>query len=203
MLLVLEWLILFVGFPILAWLDLWPVSIFLIFALPVLYSLLVAFFSPRVVLEKRPVSWPRFALGMTVVVAAIFGFCALFYPDRFLYLPRRHPSLWLTIMIFYPLVSAWPQEFLYRRFYFNRYRRLFPARTLAATSNIGAFAFLHVIFDNWIAIVFTALGGALFTFTYLRTNRLVLVWIEHAVYGLAIFTSGLGTFFYAPIPTGS
>jgi len=194
-----EWIVLFIGFPVLAYLDLWPVSIFLIFAVPVLYALLVALFSPRESLQKRPLSWSRFALGMVLVVAALFLFSRLSYPERFLDLPRQRPLLWIQILLLYPLVSALPQEFLYRRFYFSRYRKLFPKRWMAAGSNIFAFSFLHIIFDNWIAVLFTLLGGALFTFTYLRTNRLTVVWIEHAVYGLAIFTSGLGIFFYEPI----
>lgn len=199
-LLLLEWLLLFVGFPLLAWADLLPVGIFVIFAVPVAYALLVAFFTPRPVREHGPPSWPRFGLAMLAVASLVFLVAALGLPERFLILPRERPLLWVQILLLYPLVSALPQEFLYRRFYFDRYRRLFPTRGLAAASNIFAFSFLHIIFDNGVAVAFTLAGGTLFTLTYLRTQRLALVWLEHSVYGLAIFTSGLGLYFYSPPP---
>jgi hypothetical protein len=44
--LLLEWLVLFVGFPPVAFLDLVPVSIFLIFAVPACDALLLTFFPP-------------------------------------------------------------------------------------------------------------------------------------------------------------
>lgn len=198
--LLIEWLVLFVGFPLLAWSEVLPAGIFVIFAAPVLYALLVSFFSPRDSQPGQPLSRRRFALRATAVVAFLFLFCAVAFPDRFLILPRTKPGLWAAIMLFYPLVSALPQEFLYRRFYFARYRSLFPRPWLAAASNVFAFAFLHIIFNNWIAILFSLAGGALFTATYLRTHRLGLVWLEHSLYGLAVFTSGLGAHFYkAPL----
>lgn len=57
------------------------------------------------------------------------------------------------------------------------------------------FAFGHIVFGNWLAVVLTGIGGWLFGTTYRRTASLGLVAVEHALYGCAIFTIGYGQFF--------
>jgi hypothetical protein len=63
---------------------------------------------------------------------------------------------------------------------------------------IGALAFSlgHVIFRNVPALAITAVGGAFFLDTYLRTGSMLLAAAEHGAYGIIAFTAGLGTFLY-------
>ncbi len=56
------------------------------------------------------------------------------------------------------------------------------------------FGFGHIVFHNWIAVVFSFVGG-LFACTYRQTRSLFLTWLEHAIIGNAIFTVWLGVYF--------
>jgi membrane protease YdiL (CAAX protease family) len=120
----------------------------------------------------------------------------LFFPGSLFDLPREKPGFWLALMVFYPLFSAFPQELIYRGYFFFRYKTLFPSKTLLITASVLSFAFLHIIYYNMIAVLLTLFGGYLFTHTYTRTNSLILAGAEHSLYGCLVFTIGLGKFFY-------
>jgi len=110
-------------------------------------------------------------------------------------LPRRQPLLWALVVLFYPLVSALPQELIFRSFMFHRYRELFTPPRLVMVS-ATCFALVHFILGNGIAPVMSLLGGLLFAYTYSRTRSLPLVVLEHGLWGDWIFTLGLGRYFY-------
>ncbi|OON65836.1 CPBP family intramembrane glutamic endopeptidase [Hymenobacter sp. CRA2] len=116
-------------------------------------------------------------------------------PERWLDMPRQQPVAWLVLLVLYPLLSVYPQELIYRAFFFRRYRRLFPAKQLRVWVSAAVFALLHVIYLNWLAVLLTFVGGWFFAQTYARTRSLRLVWLEHALYGMLLFTLGLGAFF--------
>lgn len=118
------------------------------------------------------------------------------WPAYFLELPRNKPGFWLLILLLYPLLSVWPQEMLYRAFLFRRYRLLLDTASARIMTSAAAFGFAHVIFLNWIAIVLTTAGGALFALDYERHRSLRLSCLEHSLYGCLIFTIGMGRFFY-------
>jgi hypothetical protein len=98
-------------------------------------------------------------------------------------------------MLFYPLLSALPQELVFRALFFRRYGGLFGAPTLAVAVNALGFGLAHLMFWNWVAAALTVAGGVIFAQGYLRRGFLQAV-VLHAVAGGIIFTSGLGTFFY-------
>jgi hypothetical protein len=110
--------------------------------------------------------------------------------------PLERPWMWLMVMLLYPLLSVWPQEMVYRSFFLNRYAPLFPKPNTIAIASALAFGYAHIVFYNWIAIVFCICGGWLFATTYQRHRSLALVCFEHALYGCLIFTLGLGWYFY-------
>lgn len=133
-------------------------------------------------------------------VAALFAFAFLHDRERFLHIPRNEPALWALILVAYPFVSALPQEFLYRRFYWRRYLPLFRTEALLVASNVLVFAFLHAMYDAWLTVLLSGIGGALFAWHYRRTHSLRDVAVAHALLGLAIFTCGLDHYFYeAPV----
>jgi hypothetical protein len=198
--LALEWILLYGGVPLLAFFNLVPVHKFLLFLAPVLYTLLCYWTCPRSALKPRPpFSWTWPVLRFVVSLGCLSAFVRLFHLEKWFYLPSHCPGLWVLIMLLYPLVSALPQEFAYRVFYFWRYAPLFPRPLAMIGSNALAFSMLHLMYDNWIAVVFSLIGGLYFAYTYSQSGRLIYPWIEHTLYGQAIFTLGLGYYFVEPL----
>ena len=135
------------------------------------------------------------ALWAAVSVLAVVA-VAVFDRDHLFDLPRREPLLWLAICVFYPLVSVYPQELLFRAFLLHRYRPVFSDGRLAAVASAAAFGFAHLLFGNALAVLATVAGGWLFARRYQTTRSLLVVSVEHALYGLTIFTVGMGQYFY-------
>jgi membrane protease YdiL (CAAX protease family) len=135
------------------------------------------------------------AIWLAAVVLLIPA-VALAAPEEFLGLPRERPRLWVVIMIFYPLLSVYPQEVIFRAFFFHRYGPILGNSARLIAVNALAFGLAHAMFRNGIAVGLTTVGGALFAWTYSRTRSLPLVSLEHALYGCFIFTVGLGEYFY-------
>lgn len=139
----------------------------------------------------------RWLLLRDGVLLAILGLAVRVFAPQFLFgLIKHRPLLWLLIMIFYPLVSVYPQELLYRAFFFHRYRPLFGKDWAMVLASVCAFGFVHIIFGNWVATALSAIGGLLFALTYRHSGSLLLACIDHALFGNFIFTIGLGPFFY-------
>ncbi|MCL4220668.1 MAG: CPBP family intramembrane metalloprotease [Phycisphaerales bacterium] len=111
-------------------------------------------------------------------------------------LPRQRPGLWLVIMVWYPVVSVWPQEVLYRAFFFHRYACVLTRPWARVLGSAAAFGWMHILFLNGVAPLLTFLGGLLFAWTYERSRSVLAASIEHAVYGCWVFTVGLGAYFY-------
>ncbi|MEM9558173.1 MAG: CPBP family intramembrane glutamic endopeptidase [Acidobacteriota bacterium] len=149
---------------------------------------------------RRDASW-RADLGRIVrlfvpsalAVALLVAFVA---PELLFELPRRRPVLWLVILVAYPLVSVYPQELIFRTFFFHRYRDLFPDHAWLIAASGLSFGLAHVFFGNWLAPLLTLVGGLLFARTYARTRSTALACFEHALWGDFLFTIGLGHFFY-------
>ncbi|KOV79038.1 CAAX protease [Nocardia sp. NRRL S-836] len=131
--------------------------------------------------------WAVTAVVAVAVVAALL-------PDQLFAWPSRQPLLWLAVMVFYPLFSVYPQELVFRAFLFERYGPAFGGWTVAASA--VAFGFVHIVFGSWVSVVLSAAGGWLFAVRYRRTRSLLVASVEHASYGVLVFTVGLGRFFF-------
>ena len=103
-------------------------------------------------------------------------------------------------MLLYPVLSVYPQGIVYRAFVFERYRNLFSPDWAIVLASTITFAYAHIVFRNWLAVGLTFLGGLLFGFRYLETGSLFTSSFEHALYGCAIFTMGLGQWFSGAMP---
>ena len=112
---------------------------------------------------------------------------------------RADPHKWLIIILLYPFLSALPQELIFRVFFFHRYKNLIYNQGILTIFNAMLFSFSHIIFNNWTALILTFVGSMLFSFTYKRSNSLLVVTLEHALYGGVILTVSLSRFFYIPI----
>ena len=141
--------------------------------------------------------WLR-QLPFTVLpgTAALTVGCALFRPDLLFSFPREHTLIWLLVLVLYPLLSAFPQEIIFRTFFFYRYRRLFASDLAMILTNAVCFGLAHLFFGNWLAPALSATGGVIFARTYARRCSTLMVGLEHSLWGNFIFTVGLGWYFY-------
>lgn len=103
------------------------------------------------------------------------------------------PLLWLAILFLYSFFSVYPQELIYRTFFFQRYQSLFKSDLLFILLNATLFSLAHLFFRNGLVMILTFLGGILFALTFKKTKSTLLVTIEHAIYGSWLFTVGMGS----------
>lgn len=136
-------------------------------------------------------------LRWVLAVIAIIIFTWWYDPDRLFYLAQNRPEIIPRIFIFYPFLSALPQEYVFCRFFFKRYKLFFGEGKWIVVMSALVFAYAHILFINPIAPPLSFLAGLIFAHTYLKTKSLSLVAIEHALYGNAIFFIGLGYYFYS------
>lgn len=141
--------------------------------------------------QLRPIILLWATTAVLVVITLV-----IFAPHRLFDLPRRDPLIWLAVMIFYPLLSVYPQELIFRAFLFHRYAPVFGTGTGIVAASAAAFGFVHIIYGEWLSVLLTAYGGWLFARRYQQSRSLAVVWLEHALYGLLGFTIGLGSYFY-------
>lgn len=200
--LVLEFAVLFVALPLLIFYRVLP-------NLPIPYLLVIAVVGTLALRRDRSFDFDRLlsTRGMAGCLPSLLLRDALFMlllglavrifaPELLFSLIRRSPAFWSVIMVLYPLVSVYPQEVLYRVFFFHRYKALFGSGWTMFLASAGAFGFAHVIFGNWLALGLCTIGGFLFAITYHRSGSLLLTCVDHALFGNFIFTIGLGQFFY-------
>ena len=103
------------------------------------------------------------------------------------------PLLWMAILFIYSLFSVYPQELIYRTFFFQRYRNLFKSEALFIVVNAALFSLAHIFFRNGLVMILTFVGGILFALTFKKTKSTLIVSIEHAIYGCWLFTVGMGS----------
>ena len=140
-------------------------------------------------------------LGPILAIFAVAAFAIWlgvrrFAPQLEWSLVRQDPAFWAVVMVAYPVLSVYPQGVIYRAFFFERYAALFPGRWAMILASAVAFAFLHIVFRNWLAVALTFAGGLLFAARYAETGSLATSSFEHALYGCFLFTVGLGQYFY-------
>lgn len=140
--------------------------------------------------------WRPMLLRFICCAVAMALFTATHDEGRLLQLPIEKPKLWMMIMVLYPILSVFPQEIIYRVFFFDRYASLFVNQRHMIFASAFAFGHAHFMFNNWVAYFMSVIGGLIFADTYARTRSLPLVWLEHALYGCFVFTIGLGWYFY-------
>lgn len=120
----------------------------------------------------------------------------LSFPDyRLNTSPQR---LWFLtrIWMLYPLLSALPQELIFRTLFFHRYGALFASRGQAILTNAAIFSFAHLMYWSSIVTVMTFAGGLIFAHAYLRRG-FSSAWLLHAIAGNMLFSVGMGAYFYS------
>jgi membrane protease YdiL (CAAX protease family) len=135
-------------------------------------------------------------LRTLIILVLLLGTTCVLSPDTLFIFPRERPRIWVIVMLLYPVLSAYAQEMIYRTFFFRRYESLFKGRKRMIWASAAAFSLLHIIYGNAPAVIFSFIGGYLFSRTYADTQSLFVTSLEHAIYGNMVFTVGLGHYFY-------
>jgi uncharacterized protein len=142
------------------------------------------------------VRWPV-VLGFAAVTLAVSVVVVwLTAPEAAFRLIREQPYLLAMIVLFYPMLSALPQELIFRPLFFRRYGRLLPAGW-AMVANAALFSLAHLMYWSVVVAVMTFVGGLVFGWAYRKRRSFPLAVVLHSVSGWVIFTVGLGVFFYS------
>jgi len=138
------------------------------------------------------VFWKAVAIKFSLVALTTIAYVWYIAPNALFCIPIHKTSLWVQIILVYSLLSVWPQELVYRTFFFARYEVVFTNNKLMIFVNTLVFSLAHLFFMNTLVIVLTLIGGLVFAITYSKTKSTILVSIEHALYGNWLFTVGMG-----------
>lgn len=137
--------------------------------------------------------WTETGIKLSLIIIITTFYVWVTDSNQLFIVLRTKPLLWVVILFVYSLLSVYPQELLYRTFFFQRYQSLFKNEKLFVFINAIIFSLGHLFFKNALVIVLTFLGGLLFAITFNKTKSTLLVSIEHTIYGCWLFTAGMGT----------
>jgi membrane protease YdiL (CAAX protease family) len=136
-------------------------------------------------------------LVVVIITTAVIYFTD---PGNLFIVVRKAPLMWIGFTFIYALLSVYPQELIYRTFFFFRYENLFRHTITLIVLNAIFFSLAHVVFLNWRVLIITFVGGLLFATTFLKSRSLMVTSIEHALYGSWLFTVGMGGMLAFPMP---
>jgi membrane protease YdiL (CAAX protease family) len=142
--------------------------------------------------------WKLIIIRFLLIIVITTSFVWLTDKEALFNVIINKPKLWIIILFVYSLLSVYPQELVYRTFYFQRYEMLFKNKMLFILVNAIVFSLGHIFFGNTLVILLTFVGGLLFAVTFYKTKSTLLVSIEHAIYGSWLFTVGMGTMLAFP-----
>ncbi|KIC41535.1 abortive infection protein [Ruegeria sp. ANG-R] len=144
-------------------------------------------------------NWSWFeVIGFTLFMAAFCSALVLWArPDAAFVMLLHRPEMLIFICIGYPLLSALPQELLFRSLFFRRYYAILPQGRAAYLLNAGLFSLAHLMYWSWVVAIMTFAGGLLFTWAYRKRGSFFYAVLLHAIAGNIIFAAGLGVYFYS------
>lgn len=198
-----EFVLLFIVGPIVAAVFLPPTAIFpMLFALTAVGIVLLVFtkdFQWSELWEGWRFIDPILVAGFAIATASTAYFVLrLTEPDALFALVKTQPALLLAIVLAYPLVSALPQELVYRPLFFRRYGRILPDNMpVQIVLNAGLFSLAHMMYWSPTVLAMTFVGGLIFAFAYETRGNFPEALVLHSLSGIIVFTIGLGTVFYS------
>lgn len=132
--------------------------------------------------------------AVTLAVALAVSFATAGDPLRF---AMANPGFLLLILIFYPILSALPQELVFRVLWYHRYAGVLPGGWPGIILNAAVFALAHLMYWSGIVALMTFAGGLAFAWAYQRRRSFPMAVMMHALAGQIVFALGLGMFFYS------
>ncbi|HRO13853.1 MAG TPA: CPBP family intramembrane metalloprotease [Paracoccus sp. (in: a-proteobacteria)] len=142
------------------------------------------------------VDWGQVALfGL---LAGLLGYAVVsaWAPDHLRPLSGTRLRFLGVLWLLYPLLSALPQELIFRPLFFHRYGGLMPDARTAMLVNAAVFSFAHLMYWSLVVAALTFAGGWIFARAYLDRG-FPAAWMLHAVAGNALFTVGMGAFLWS------
>lgn len=136
----------------------------------------------------------RWFVPGALIVGVVF---AGLRPDLLWWLPQSQTEVWVVLMVTYPVLSVYPQEIVFRAFFFHRYHPLFRTTSAKIVASGIAFGLAHIVFANWTAPLMTSVMGGVFGLTYARTGSTLQAAVEHGLWGAFAFTVGLGWYVFS------
>lgn len=147
-------------------------------------------------LARGRLRWGEVAAFAALTAAVAGAVVALTAPGSAFFLLRHNPGLLALILLLYPVLSALPQELVFRPLFFRRYGPILPQGAAALWLNAAVFAWAHLLFWNGIVLAMTFAGGLVFAHAYRVRGSFAQAVVLHAVAGNILFAFGLGIFFY-------
>lgn len=197
-----EIIFLYIGIPLLFFFDLLPVHKLIPL---IIVSLIFLYIILRDKSFKRHQfklngfkAWSMIFYRTSIIIIFLLVYVWHTFPEQLFQMPTERTLFWVVLLLMYPLWSVIPQEFVYRVYFYHRFSGLLKNRNLLVILNAIMFSFSHIIFENWVALVFTFVASIMFSLTYLRYRSYSIIVLEHVLYGSLIFTIGPGEFFYMP-----
>ena len=145
---------------------------------------------------NKNLKWKKFwkTTFITFLIIAIITSLFVWFTDKesLFTVMINKPKMWILILFFYSFFSVYPQELIYRTFFFKRYKNLFKNEVLFIIINALIFSLAHLLFKNTLVLFLTFIGGILFALNYKKTKSTLLISVEHAIYGCWLFTVGMG-----------
>ncbi len=174
---------------ILIFLSLYFVFIFVFFKLTKDKS-----FQTKLLVKK--INWRISLIYFFVFFILGYLYVSFIDPTLLFSFPKNNLWLWITVLIFYPIFSVIPQEFIYRVYFYHRYKKVFKNNIISLMlANLFFFSYAHIVFNNPHALLITAIVSPIFSQLYLKESFFTCV-LVHSIGGQIIFTLGLGKYFF-------
>ncbi|WP_421701839.1 CPBP family intramembrane glutamic endopeptidase [Aliiroseovarius sp.] len=142
-------------------------------------------------LRAGPVNTRQVVLFGAGMVVLCLGLMVLTAPGQLFNILRERPLMMLAIALFYPVVSALPQELVFRPLFFRRYGPILP------DGRAALFSLAHLMYWSWIVAAMTFAGGLIFAHAYEVRRSFPMAVALHSIAGVVIFATGMGIYFYS------
>jgi membrane protease YdiL (CAAX protease family) len=198
---VIELIILYIGVPLFIAFNPWKIPLMLILMTAGIGVYLLLRFDPTFD-NKIFINWEAgkkqikpmlilFLLSSIIMVVLIY----LIDKEKAFYLIKFRWWLLVIISVFYPIFSVIPQSLIYRALFFHRFDALFSNPYVKIVLSALFFSFGHILYKNWLVLILAFIAGFIFSWHYHKSRSLAWNVIEHSIYGVVLFGSGLGYFF--------
>lgn len=166
------------------------------------------------IMDRQKLSWSRprhggfgVAAGLGILISVIL-FALYFTAGKFLIEPQMlkdmaartrlaNPAIYLAGAAYWILINSVLEEYVWRWFVVRQCNVLMPPRTAIAVSAI-CFTLHHIIamqvYLGWLLVIIASLGifigGALWSWCYVRYKSIWPGYVSHAIVDIAVFAIG-------------
>ena len=144
---------------------------------------------------SKTMLWKNLVILIATAVI-IIGFVWIYSPEELFNLPKANVGLWLGLCAFYPPVSGFAQEVIFRTFIYRRYKSIFRHSHNYKLASAASFSFAHILYYHPISMIFSFALGIYLADQYLRTGSVLFTAVLHGILGIMAFSFGLGEYFW-------